>query len=590
MSEFHYIDEKNAQILLALLKAYGIRHAVVSPGTTNMTFVASMQYDSWFKMYSAVDERSAAYMACGLAAETGEPVILSCTGATASRNYLPGLTEAYYRKLPVLAVTSSQPVSRVGHLVPQVTDRSSAPNDTVTKSVLLSLVNTDDDIWNCEIKCNEALLALKRHGGGPVHINLETSYSRNFSVAELPAVRKIARITCSDDFPELPEGRIAVFVGAHKKWSDSDTEAVDAFCQSNNAVVFCDHTSGYKGKYRVLNSVVFGQMYYHSEATDIDILIHIGEISGDYYTAGLNTKQVWRISPDGEIRDTFRQLRYVFEMPEAEFFRHYMKNDRTGDDSYLTLCRSEHQMVHDNIPELPFSNIWIAGQISSRLPDNSVLHLGILNTLRSWNLFEIPLSVSASCNVGGFGIDGDISSLIGASLADRNRICFGVFGDLAFFYDMNALGNRHVGNNVRILLINNGRGTEFRNFNNMGSMFGEDADAFIAAAGHYGNQSPALVRHYAEDLGFEYLSASSKEEFKAVSPMFLRPGLTDKPIFLEVFTSSAEESDALQKVLSCVVPDEVRKKMQISSVAHKILGRHYDTVHSVYNRLKPGRK
>lgn len=71
-----------------------------------MTFIGSIQNDSWFEIYSSVDERSAAYLACGLAAETGEPVVISCTGATASRNYMPGLTEAYYRKLPVLAITS----------------------------------------------------------------------------------------------------------------------------------------------------------------------------------------------------------------------------------------------------------------------------------------------------------------------------------------------------------------------------------------------------------------------------------------------------------------------------------------------------
>lgn len=46
--------------------------------------------DSWFEMYSSVDERSAAYMACGMAAESGEVVVLSCTGATASRNYVSG--------------------------------------------------------------------------------------------------------------------------------------------------------------------------------------------------------------------------------------------------------------------------------------------------------------------------------------------------------------------------------------------------------------------------------------------------------------------------------------------------------------------
>ena len=78
--EKYYTDEQNIQIVLALLKAHKIRKIVASPGTTNMTLVASMQQDSYFEMYSSVDERSAAYMACGLAAESGEPVVLSCTG------------------------------------------------------------------------------------------------------------------------------------------------------------------------------------------------------------------------------------------------------------------------------------------------------------------------------------------------------------------------------------------------------------------------------------------------------------------------------------------------------------------------------
>ena len=109
--DFHYTSERNVQIVLALLKANNIKKVVASPGATNESIVASMQYDPYFEMYSCVDERSAAYMACGLAAESGEIVVLSCTGATSSRNYLPGLTEAYYRKLPILAITSSMPTS-----------------------------------------------------------------------------------------------------------------------------------------------------------------------------------------------------------------------------------------------------------------------------------------------------------------------------------------------------------------------------------------------------------------------------------------------------------------------------------------------
>ena len=102
---FYYTSERNVQIVISLLKAHGIHRVIASPGTTNMTFVVSVENDPWFQVWSSVDERSAAYLACGMAAETGEPVVISCTGATASRNYMPGLTEAYYRKLPVLAIT-----------------------------------------------------------------------------------------------------------------------------------------------------------------------------------------------------------------------------------------------------------------------------------------------------------------------------------------------------------------------------------------------------------------------------------------------------------------------------------------------------
>ena len=131
----YYTNERNVQIVLSLLKAHGIRKVIASPGTTNMTFVGSIQNDPFFEIYSVVDERSAAYMACGMAAESGEPVVLSCTGATASRNYYSGLTEAFYRKLPVLAVTSHQGTDRIGHLIAQNIDRRQLPRDLVKLSV-----------------------------------------------------------------------------------------------------------------------------------------------------------------------------------------------------------------------------------------------------------------------------------------------------------------------------------------------------------------------------------------------------------------------------------------------------------------------
>ena len=145
MEQKYYTDERAVQILLSVLKANGIRKIIASPGTTNITFVGSVQQDLWFEVYSSVDERSAAYLACGLAEETGEAVVLTCTGATASRNYYSGLTEAYYRKLPILAVTSHQGVDRIGHLIAQNIDRRQLPNDIVNLSLEIPFVTNPRD-------------------------------------------------------------------------------------------------------------------------------------------------------------------------------------------------------------------------------------------------------------------------------------------------------------------------------------------------------------------------------------------------------------------------------------------------------------
>ena len=416
------------------------------------------------------------------------------------------------------------------------------------------------------MKVNQAILELKRHGGGPVHINLPSTYTLPFEKKELPKYRIINRIITTDKFPVL-KGKIAVFIGAHKTWTDSETESLDQFCAVNNAVVFCDHTSGYKGKYRLLFSLVASQDMMEKSQFKPDVLIHIGEVTGDYSSLCMAGKEVWRISEDGEIRDTFRKLRYIFEMPEEYFFSNYSKGD-VKDDSYFNKCYESLEKIRKKIPDLPFSNIWVASAIAHKLPINSTLHLAILNSLRSWNFFDIPLSVKTSANVGGFGIDGGLSTLIGASLVNHDRLYFCVLGDLAFFYDMNVLGNRHVNKNIRILLINNGKGTEFRQYNHHAAYFGEGADKFIAAAEHFGNKSPSLVKNYSENLGFEYLSASNKDEFISTSERFLNDEITERPMLLEVFTDSKEESLALESIKS-IVED---KKIVMKSKTKKLLG------------------
>ena len=555
--ERHYTNERNHQILISLLKAHNISKVVASPGTTNSVFVGSIQNDPYFEVYSCVDERSAAYMACGLSLESGEPVVISCTGATAARNYMSGATEAFYSKLPILIVTSSQPNRNIGQLFAQVTDRTSPPKDTCSLSLELPTCNSKDDEWFCEVQTNKALTELRRRGGTPVHLNLITTYSYNEKTAltatVLPAARAIHRIGSDGVMPRLEGERNGVFVASHKKWDTALISAVERFCENYNAVVFVDHTSNYPGKYRVPFALAINQAGINKAnipAFTVDTLIHIGEITGEEGSPRMiKSKQTWRVSEDGEIRDYFRNMNYVFEMSEKSFFSAYA-TDNKKITTYYEECLSYNKTLEirrDNqLDTMPFSNVWIAQKTALLIPNHSTVVLSILNTLRTWNYATFKDEVKVYCPVGGFGIDGATSIMLGASLVNSKQLYFEVTGDLAFFYDLNALGNRHVGKNVRILLVNNGLGFEFKKSYAMAyRLMGDEVDTFVAASGHYGQKSSLLVKHYAEDLGFEYISASSKEEFEKTLPEFVNPEMSDKPILFECFIDSNDESTAL---------------------------------------------
>lgn len=557
--ENHYTNARNVQIVIALMKAHGVKKVVASPGATDLAIVASLQQDPYFEMYSSIDERSAAYIACGMAAESGEPVAITCTGATSSRNYMPGLTEAYYRQLPILAITCSRSNANIGHYVDQVTDRTQLPSDVVMESVQAQSIHCPEDEWDVMVKVNKAMIGLTRNGGGPTHINLVTASSSNFAVKEIAPVRKISLYLKEDKFPEVPQGKVGIFVGAHEKWSDELTVAVDNFCEVYNAMVICDPTSNYKGKYRILMPLLCEQAKEEVGGEQLDLMIQIGFVSSMLYK---KAKVMWRVAKDGVVRDTFRKTNSIFQMSELDFFTKIVEGKDKRENTVYPEYKERYESLLHSLPVLPFSNIWVAQQLSGQLPENSVLHLGIRNSLRSWGYFDIPNSVLSYCNTGGFGIDGGISSLIGASMVNQQSLFYGVFGDLLFFYDMNSLGNRDIKPNLRIIVINNGLGQEFKNVSFPGSLLlGEDIDKFTAAKGHFACQSKTLVKDYAENLGFEYLTASNKEEFAKVYKRFITKELTERPMLFEIFTNTKDETEAHHLTTSIELKSKVIRKV-----------------------------
>lgn len=550
MSAHYYTDEKNAQIVIALLKAHGIRDIVISPGATNDRFVLSVQGDPNFCLYSAVDERHAGYLACGMAQESGKPVVINCTGATASRNYMSALTEAYYRKLPILALTCSQHSSHIGNMYPQMTDRIHLPADVVNLSVQCPIPHTDEEERDCELKVNRAILELMHRGGGPVHINLETAFNGNYTTESLPVVRKMNRVMATDvEWPTIDsKAKVLVWIGSHRPFAENEVAALNSFVKSHNAVVIGDITSNYDGLIRASELCYQAGSRINPDFSKLkpDLIIHIGEISGDYATFDWlkRTAPVWRVSEDGELRDFLGGLVSVFEMPEETFFTHYSREAPASGD-YAECWESETAKISTLKTDMEFSALWIAKMLSPKIPAGSNLHLGILNPLRCWNMTDVKV-VHGFSTVGGFGIDGGTSAMIGTSLANPSRLNFGVFGDLSFFYDLNSIGSRHIGKNLRILVINNGEGGEFLVPENIydNSYCGNRVHDFISAQGHFGAKSAVLLKHFVEDLGFKYLSASTKEEFDAVCDEFVTPEL-DCPVVLECFTFAEGDRKAL---------------------------------------------
>lgn len=540
-----YCNDKTILYLIAMLKAYGIRHIVASPGTQNGLFNASVQEDEFFDCYSVIDERSAAYTAVGMAAQLGgkTPVVITCTGATASRNYLPALTEAFYRHLPVIALTFTHHQG-FDAMECQSIDRSISQNDVKVLDVNLPLIDTDDD-KRVFIQMMHSALTTAVRGLGPVHINCIQNYDFSFDTKNLPT--DVYKIDCFDSYfdadelaGELSGAKSGVFIGSHKKFSPRLEQLIGDFAEKFGVPVYCDHSANYHGK----NKILCARAQWLARASRPEILIDIGDVMGDYSAPELYSKaKMWRVSGNGKFVNRHGHTRKFFDCPEELFFeRMNSVTVEKKSEFYSQVKKCVDEVV---IPELPLSSPLIAQYLAKYLPRNSNLHLGILNSLRHADMFDLDKSIDVFANVGGFGIDGAVSALIGQSWVSTEKLNFGFIGDLAFFYDMNILGNRHVGKNIRILLVNNNCGVEFRVNPVVDNPLGEKVDVLIDAAGH--NAGGACG--WAKSCGFHYMSAKTKDEFLSQINEFCN-GEFDSPVLFEVFTTTADEQNGKNAMLS----------------------------------------
>lgn len=545
-----YTELKSYQIIISLLKQYGVRHLVLSPGARNVPFVHSVEEDDYFTCYSVVDERSAGYFALGLAQELGEPVLISCTSSTAACNYWPPVAEAFYQNVPIIVLTSDRDPQMLGNREDQMIDQVGMYDRHVRKSVNLPIVKDEDDFLYCSRLVNEALLELNHRGSGPVHINVPMKYySTSFPCRDLPEVRKIDRICLSDDetvWNEKIDGllrarRILVVCGQMSSPSQALCETLREFAKITGCAIAVEHMSNLSIEGSFNSSVCF-DTHYVSDKKFEELLPEIVISFGGNVMSGVKAMlrryrgqfDHWLIQEGGGVCDLFKSIKNIFECsPEYFFLRVANRGGMIdGDTGYREQILRYSSSVE--IPAFPWSNVYAVRSLLSRMRPGSLIHASINSAIRISNFFDLAQDARFYANIGTYGIDGCLSSFLGQAAASPERACYLVIGDLSFFYDMNALRIRHYGSNVHIMLLNNHGGEEFY----YNGMWQNDKSDLHTTARH-----ADTARAWVESRGFKYLAASSVEEFDSQIDEFC--GESSAPVFFEVFTEMSSDSQAV---------------------------------------------
>lgn len=577
---------ENVQYLVAGLKSYHIDTVVVSPGNSHNAVVRSLEEDAFFTTYNIVDERSAAFFACGLIQEMQKPVAICCTAGTAASNYLSGVTEAFRRNLPLVVITGDKNQYYLAQYEDQMIDNPSIFKPVTRGQCVLPIIENDKDRWYCQRVLNETLLELNHHGMGPVHIDIPIeegmlAVGKYFDAKDLPEFNRIFRYDLKENnnfeavFSKLANKKVFVMCGQDDHIQDKQNELIEQIAHKYNCVFGTDKLSNLHDFGTVETTRAARAMISNQAELFPDVIICIsGNPCMDYkfqLKAVHPGTELWIVNNEGRIADPFKKLTAVFEGTTLQFLQTMAAYGTDTENAYYEKWRSVTDTVV--IPEFEYSNMYAVQKVMSRMPCNSNFNIANSTTIRIAQYFDLDDSIQVYCNRGVNGIDGCVSTFIGQAAASKDRLNYLIVGDLTFFYDMNAVWNRYVGNNVRIML-NNNEGAALFHFN-QGTRKYPTLNENVAAE-HF-----ATAKGWVESQGFLYLSAHNKSEFDEALPVFMSQD-SDKPIFFEVFTHKDEDAriqhafyDAIKinndaantkstakKIVKSILGDELVKKLK----------------------------
>jgi len=535
-----------AQSIIAICAEKGLTNIVISPGSRNAPLTIGFVNNPNFKCFSIADERCAAFFALGIAQQTKEPVAIVCTSGSALLNYYPALAEAFYSQIPLVVISADRPHDKI-----DIGDGQTIRQENVFANHILYNANLHEDASaQNDSKINEAInisIAQK----GPVHINAPFEEPLYETVDTLSVT-----VAASANKPQIdPIGDLSAFAGTWNTASKKmilvgvndpnvlDEAIINQLSDDPSVIVLTETTSNLHHPTFINNidTMITPFTTEDFEAFRPEILITFGGMVVSKrikaFLRKYKPQHHWHIDTL-RAYDTFGALTEHFKVSPQTFFTEFLPLTKATNSTYFqqgqdlkTFRKKKHDLY---LSKIPFSDFTVFDRVISALPKHSHLQISNSSAIRYAQLIDIDPSIEVYCNRGTSGIDGSTSTAIGAAFANKKQTTF-ITGDISFLYDSNALWNKYIPSNFKIIIINNGGGGIFRILPGHAETpvfneFFETSHCFTA-------------EHLAKMYGFDYLTASKEENLsEALSTLYAQ---NEKPAILEVFTPTLDNDRIL---------------------------------------------
>ncbi|MEE4178545.1 MAG: 2-succinyl-5-enolpyruvyl-6-hydroxy-3-cyclohexene-1-carboxylic-acid synthase [Bacteroides sp.] len=549
-------DRMGLEHLAELMHRRGISHLVISPGSRNAPIIDAFCKRRGFECKAIVDERSAAFFALGMAQQLKKPVAIACTSGTAPLNFAPAIAEAYYQRIPLLVLTADRPVEYIDQGDGQTIRQQNVFANFIRKSIQFpQSIKTPDDLWYANRLASEALNACTDPVPGPVHINLpfsEPLYGvtisqvpepKDFAIAETePVLTERAK---NDLLQEWKSSKRKLLIIGQQPPDEALTGLLQELAKNPAVAILTEATSNlYDSRFIAWIDRCLAAMPAENQQYGPDLLITFGgAVVSKRIKSWLrkaSVKHHWHIDQADRSMDTYQHLSRSIPMTPRAFLRQWLpmlpKGEGVYAENWLQLSEKARKAHNAFLQSCPYTDLSIFQKIVEATPANYDIHLANSTPVRYAQLFEYKHPFRFDSNRGVSGIDGSISTAAGAAFISGKPTLI-ITGDLGFFYDSNALWNKHLPATLKIIVINNGGGGIFRYLEGP-SQTGLLEDFFEAS-------HDTSAEYIAKAFGLDYFHAFDEEGLTRELPAFFRP--VSKASILEVKSPAKESAATLRK-------------------------------------------